>query len=357
MNQRREAITGLLLGMMVGDAVGLPFENLSARRIRVMTTSAPLGHRLIFRRWGMVSDDTEHAAMTVAAWHASGGEPDGFARALAWRLRLWILCLPAGAGSATIRACVRLLLGVGPHRSGVNSAGNGPLMRSLVLGVLCDDPRQLQALVTTSTRITHTDERAVHAALALALAAQLAARTPTAADLPGSLESLATAHLPPGAVADCVAGVIASIRRGDRTPQFTAALGCEQRISGFVLHTLPVVLHAWLNHPGNCRDAVESVIRLGGDTDTTGALVGGLVGARVGPGGIPADWLAGIKDFPLSAPWLIALASLAGEPAEAGASRRPRGAWLRWLAYPLRNLLFLLVVIIHAGRRTLPPFG
>lgn len=357
MNQRREAITGLLLGMMVGDAVGLPFENLSARRIRALAGSPPLGHRLILRRWGMVSDDTEHAAITVAAWHASGGQPDGFVRELAWRLRLWILCLPAGAGSATIRGCVRLLLGIGPHRSGVNSAGNGPLMRSLALGVLCDDPRQLHELVTASTRITHTDERAAHAALALALAAQLASRTPAAGDLPGSLESLTVAHLPPGAVADCVTSVIASIRRGESTPQFAAALGCEQRISGFVLHTLPVVLHAWLSDPGSCRDAVESVIRLGGDTDTTGALVGGLVGARVGPGGIPADWLTGVKDFPLSVLWLTALASRASEPAAAGTSHQPRGPRLRWLAYPLRNLLFLLVVLTHAVRRALPPYG
>ena len=40
---------------------------------------------------GMVSDDTEHACMTAQALLASAGDPDLFARDLAWRLRLWLL--------------------------------------------------------------------------------------------------------------------------------------------------------------------------------------------------------------------------------------------------------------------------
>lgn len=47
------------------------------------------------------------------------------------------------------------------------------------------------------------------------------------------------------------------------------------------------------------RETVERCIRLGHDTDTTAAIAGGLAGLRWGmdetAGGIPADWLEGLR--------------------------------------------------------------
>ncbi|MFZ4574700.1 MAG: ADP-ribosylglycohydrolase family protein, partial [Phycisphaerales bacterium] len=94
MSARVPALRGALLGMMVGDSIGLPFENMSAARVHAMLGSGPLRHRLLWR-WGMVSDDTEHAAMTVDAWGRAGGNADRFTRLLARRLRAWFLCIPA----------------------------------------------------------------------------------------------------------------------------------------------------------------------------------------------------------------------------------------------------------------------
>jgi ADP-ribosylglycohydrolase len=56
---------GLLLGTAVGDALGLPAENLSPEKIR---RRWPGGWkmRFIFGR-GMVSDDTEHTLMVAQA--------------------------------------------------------------------------------------------------------------------------------------------------------------------------------------------------------------------------------------------------------------------------------------------------
>jgi ADP-ribosylglycohydrolase len=120
---RVERLTGLLLGTAVGDAIGLPLEGLSARRAR-RVFPGPLRHRLLLGR-GMISDDTEHAAMTAHALCVSGGRAGAFERALAWQLRAWFLALPAALGWGTLRACVRLCLGFPPSRSGVASAGNG----------------------------------------------------------------------------------------------------------------------------------------------------------------------------------------------------------------------------------------
>jgi ADP-ribosylglycohydrolase len=166
-----DRIIGVMLGTAVGDAIGLPFEGMSRRRVRRLAR-LPLGHQLVLGR-GMTSDDTEHTCMAAQALLASRGDPRRFARSLGWRLRFWLLGLPAGVGKATARAIFKLWLGVPPVRSGVRSAGNGPAMRAAILGAYAATTAtiDLKSLVAASTRITHTDERAEAGALAVALAA------------------------------------------------------------------------------------------------------------------------------------------------------------------------------------------
>src|SRR5215212_8885578 len=93
---RTRAIVGCLLGTALGDSIGLWCEGLSARRQRRFH-DGPLRQRFLFGR-GMVSDDTEHACLTAQALLISAGDPDRFERSLAWRLRWWLLALPAGVG-------------------------------------------------------------------------------------------------------------------------------------------------------------------------------------------------------------------------------------------------------------------
>ena len=120
MPHMKSAIIGCLLGTAVGDAMGLPMEGLSrGRQQRVYP--AIKGYHLLFGR-GMVSDDTEHACMVSQAIIASGGEEKAFAKELAWRMRRWLLALPAGVGFATLRATLKLWMGYPAHRSGVYSA-------------------------------------------------------------------------------------------------------------------------------------------------------------------------------------------------------------------------------------------
>lgn len=345
---QRRRLEGALLGMMCGDSLGLPFENLSARRVRAWMGERPLRQSLILGR-GMVSDDTEHAAMTVGAWRASRRDPRAFARGLAWRLRGWFICIPAATGMATARACLKLLVGCPPTRSGVKSAGNGPLMRAIPLGVLCDSEHELAEFVNASSRITHTDSRAVDGALAVALGAMVAATNQTD-ELPARFgEACARALTDPDVIA-CVDGALASVARAETTSAFAASIRCADGVSGFVMHTLPVVVHAWLSSPNDAARAVSTVVRLGGDTDTTGALVGGLVGAHVGEAGLPREWLAGVIDFPCSVSYVRRLAGGA-----AGGGAMP--SRLRWAVLPVRNIMFLCIVLAHALRRLLPPYA
>src|SRR5436305_2051528 len=105
---REDALVGCLLGTAVGDAVGLWCEGLSPRRQRRL--HADVGHHFLGCR-GMVSDDTEHACMTAQALIVSAGDERRFLRSLGWRLRFWLLGLPAGIGRATLRAILKLWVG------------------------------------------------------------------------------------------------------------------------------------------------------------------------------------------------------------------------------------------------------
>lgn len=348
------AVIGCLLGTAVGDALGLPYEGMSRRRAQRLAGSLER-HRFLPGR-GMVSDDTEHTCMVAQSLIESAGDDARFLGALARRLRWWLLALPAGTGLATLRSGVKLLLGVPPAASGVWSAGNGAAMRAPVIGAAYGHDRErLIRLVRASTRLTHRDPRAEHGALAVAVAAWLATRpepiTPAcyldvlsrvlALDEAGEL--LRYLHLAAHSATD-----------GEDTETFAASLGLARGVSGYVCHTVPVAIHAWLRHPRDYRAALTSVIRCGGDTDTAGAITGAIVGAGTGPDAIPAPWREGLVEWPRSVGWMTDLGHRLAETAASGEAQPAPG--LAPAAILSRNLFFLTVVLLHGLRRLLPPY-
>jgi hypothetical protein len=82
--------------------------------------------------------------------------------------------------------------------------------------------------------------------------------------------------------------------------------------------------------------------------------VGGIVGARVGRAGIPAEWLAGLWEWPRSVAWIERLGERLAVVCDTGTRQRPLplAVW----GVPLRNLLFLIIVLTHGFRRLLPPY-
>jgi ADP-ribosyl-[dinitrogen reductase] hydrolase len=120
-----------------------------------------------------------------------------------------------------------------------------------------------------------------------------------------------------------------------------------------VLHTVPCVIQTWLRHQDDFGSGVQEIILAGGDTDTTAAILGGIIGARVGKAGIPLPWLAGIIEWPRSVAWM--------EQLGAALARSLHGEAVRVPSYPvagipLRNLVFLLIVLAHGLRRLGPPY-
>jgi ADP-ribosyl-[dinitrogen reductase] hydrolase len=302
----------------------------------------------------MTSDDTEHTCMVAESLLESNEDTDEFARQFARRLRTWLWCCPAGIGFATLRACLKLSCGVPPSRSGVHSAGNGPAMRAAILGAAIEHEQQLCNVVSASTRITHTDPRAEHGALAVALAARHA-HTETSIDPLALIASLERC-VPSDSfrdLRDLLHKAANSAMRGEATSQFAADIGLARGVTGYVNHTVPVALHAWWRHPHNFQAATESVIECGGDADSTAAIVGGIVGTSVGKEGIPREWLDRLRDWPRSVAWIEQLADQLS-----GSDAPPANAPLRLpvSALLIRNAFFASIIVTHALRRMLPPY-
>ncbi len=348
-----EAYTGCLLGTATGDSLGLPYEGLSAKRAAKLFPD-PTRHHLLFGK-GMVSDDTEQACFVAQALIHSQGDVDIFQQRLARSLRWWLLALPAGVGFATLRSIGKLWLGFPPQKSGVFSAGNGPSMRCPVLGVVFgDDAKELKQFVKASTEITHSDPKAYYAALAVALAAHQS----TGEAIPSAdtfLQSLKDLLPEEGAqeLHDLLQRAASSAASGETVSEFAHSIGSRKGISGYSYHTVPCVLQVWFGNSADFARGLTDIIKAGGDTDTAGAIYGGVVGARVGKDGIPQDWLDNIIEWPRSISWMERLGSAVAESELSSAARCP-GYFVPGIL--LRNVIFLSIVLAHGFRRLAPPW-
>jgi len=348
--RRAEALAGVLIGTAVGDSIGLPMEGLSNRRQRRLFPG-PLKHRLI-GPVGMISDDTEHTIMVAQSLLESPSDPARFQRCLARKFRWWLIGLPAGVGFATMRAILKLWLGFPPGRSGVMSAGNGPAMRSALLGMyFAEDEELRREFVSAGTLLTHRDPRAKVGALAVAETAawmieaddnvdnlhHTLTHLDSSVEWQSLVEKLRTGHL-----------------RSHSVAEFSAEIGATYGVSGYVYQTVPIAIYASLRHRGDFRTALTEAIACGGDTDTVGAIVGALVGCRVGPTGIPEEWLSRLVDWPRSVALLRKLSERLDRQMETSSIQG--AVSYCWPIIPLRNLVFFAIVLCHGLRRLLPPY-
>jgi ADP-ribosylglycohydrolase len=240
------------MGTAIGDSLGLPYEGLSSSRAKKLFAGS-LRQRLMGSK-GTVSDDTVQSGFVLHALMNCNGSEDAFQRLLAKDLRRWFLSIPPGIGMATIKSCLRLVIGMPPARSGVNSAGNGAAMRAAVIGAaLSHSEEDRIRFVRASTRVTHTHPDAEHGAQLVALAAASQAR--------GELSRFH--EFAP----EVVSSWKWSVGWSDKGP------------SGYVVQTVNAAILVCLEPDILFTSAIERAIELGGDTDTVAAIVGGILGA------------------------------------------------------------------------------
>ncbi len=342
---KEDKIIGCLLGTATGDSIGLPWEGLSKRRLKKIYGEIK-GHSFFFNK-GMLSDDTEHTAMVAKALLETDGDTKAFTENLAWKLRFWFMSLPAGIGMATLKSCIKLCLGWPGDKSGVFSAGNGPAMRSAIIGVMYGEDREkMKELVRASTQITHRDPKAEYGALAVALAAHLSDSSPE--EYYRELEQLIGKE--GEELLKLIKKAVEFVSPGKKTEDFAESLGIGRGISGYMYHTVPTVLYCWFKHKKNFRASLTDIVKCGGDTDTTGAILGAITGAGGGKEVIPEEWLTNIWDWPLSVKWLEELGRSLSE------NNKNTGAKLNFAGSFVRNIFFTVIVLLHGFRRLLPPY-
>ena len=301
------AVRAALLGLAVGDALGVPVEF----RPRAERQRDPVrdmrGYGTHGQPPGTFSDDaslTFCLAETLARPGGLNGPPDlaDFTRrCINWLDNAYWTATgdTFDVGGATREAIGRLREGeVHPEQAGSRAEtanGNGALMRILPL-VFHDRWRaetlDLPAawdLTRAVAGVTHGHGRSTLGCFLYLLVARalLAGQPPAAAY--ATMREQAKQWL-----AGSTAPVVAIIEAG----HYDAVLGgklptlTERHIhsSGYVVHTLEAALWCLLRHQTYAA-TVLAAVNLGDDTDTTGAVAGGLAGLVYGEAAIPPEWL------------------------------------------------------------------
>jgi len=94
-------------------------------------------------------------------------------------------------------------------------------------------------------------------------------------------------------------GAVEDLEGGEEIAFLVGAVGSSRPIDGpdqgFCLFAAGVAFQALLRG-GDAETELRRVVALGGDTDTNAAVAGALLGARDGTAGLPAAWLARLRE-------------------------------------------------------------
>ncbi|MGW7265593.1 ADP-ribosylglycohydrolase family protein [Streptomyces sp. NPDC054842] len=177
---------------------------------------------------------------------------------------------------------------------GQGSWGNGAAMRIAPLGAwYADDPEQATHQAEISAYPTHQHREAVVGAMAVAAAAALAA-DPAGPPGPEALLDGVIALVPRSAVGAGLRRARDMLDYGD-TATVAAVLGCGRRTTAH--DTVPFALWSAARALGDYEEAFWATAQVGGDMDTTCAIVGGVV-ASAEAGAPPSTWLERTEPLP-----------------------------------------------------------
>ncbi|MGW7073758.1 ADP-ribosylglycohydrolase family protein [Streptomyces sp. NPDC054871] len=177
---------------------------------------------------------------------------------------------------------------------GQGSWGNGAAMRIAPLGAwYADDPEQATHQAEISAYPTHQHREAVVGAMAVAAAAALAADS-AGPPAPKALLDGVIDLVPRSAVGAGLRRARDMLDYGDAAT-VAAVLGCGRRTTAH--DTVPFALWSAARGLGAYERAIWSTAQVGGDMDTTCAIVGGVVAS--GEGGEPSgEWLERTEELP-----------------------------------------------------------
>jgi poly(ADP-ribose) glycohydrolase ARH3 len=307
----RDKFVGSLLGVLVGDTFGAPVEGWTAERIGdvlhiLSTVPANSPYRGLYDNVvgvlsghvapgrGGYTDDTQMTIAVAESLIARGGF-DGEETAA---------CLAASCdgkrsyGPGVYSVLQSLRRGVPWQEAGTRlfggegSLGNGGAVRIAPVALLYHDaaPACLRKYAELCASITHTHPLGKEGAalLAAAIIAALHRDVSQPFDAAAYLREL-YAFVSPSATVyrDALGTIHRLLERNPTHREIADTLGCRIEAP----QSIPTAIYAFAAHPHSFREAVLFAIRVGGDTDTIGAMCGAIAGAYHGAAAIPPEWL------------------------------------------------------------------
>lgn len=288
-----DKIKSVLFGVAVGDALGVPVEFNRRQTIRKNPVTDMIGYGTYNLPPGTFSDDS---SLTFCLAEALTKEFD--LTTIGQNFVKWCYnnyWTPRGnvfdIGITTQQAIDRLAKGEQPDLAGgfdVSSNGNGSLMRiSPLLFYLLDKPINERYEITKQvSSITHGHIRSVIACFYYLEFSRQLFEQKDKFEVYKNLQTVITTHLTSLLVNPIEVALF------DRLLKLNIHELTEENIfsGGYVLHTLEASIWCLMT-TDNYKDAVLKAVNLGEDTDTTGAVTGGLAGLLYGLDNIPTNWI------------------------------------------------------------------
>ena len=321
MDPRFSHAHGALAGLALGDALGMPTQEMSPEQIRAVygritglvdgDASQPYAPGMPA---GSVTDDTEQALLIASLLVRGRGSSSGrvalnaveFAHALlAWEDSM----IERGSldllGPSTKAALERVRAGEDPLTVGGEGTTNGAAMRVTPIGIAVstEDPEAFAEAVWSSCRVTHATRQGFQSAALVAAAVSMGidtVRSPSP-DLRSLLWKAVTYvdSLPERGAWTPDPDVVAATRRAMQLAVNPASSSLEclvEQVGTSVASAQAIPMAFALLARDPSPQALLDAANIGGDTDTIGAIAGAILGAALGVQVLPADSLSMIEE-------------------------------------------------------------
>jgi ADP-ribosyl-[dinitrogen reductase] hydrolase len=289
----KTVISGGLYGLLIGDAVGRPYEFKSPKEIPIyneIDMLPPKGFNSTYSKvpFGTWTDDGAQAlALIDSLLQIRGLDLNHFSQCLCDWLKHGKYT-PDGivfdCGIQTSTALNRIIAGVSVFDAAGRdeySNGNGALMR--VLPVALFERENIETLIEMAMEQcipTHGHPRSAIVCALYCLMANHLIKENT--------------YINPDLAAEILIEYLSFEQKLELDNILSSPFRDNPTGSGYVVDSLWSVNFA-MQQADNFRDVVRNAVALGNDTDTTAAIAGGLAGLKYNYDGIPSDWITQLR--------------------------------------------------------------
>jgi ADP-ribosylglycohydrolase len=291
---------GALIGVALGDAMGMPSQTLSRDAIwaaygRITNFVAPIPDHPVSHglKAAMITDDTEQTILLAQRLIGDGGAFEETAWGndlLGWEKGVQARGLRDLLGPSTKAALEALMVGALPWETGLNGTTNGAAMRIAPVGIATPpDLTRLVDRVEAASRLTHATGEALAAAAAVAMVISQGVAGASFEDaLPLALTAARAGNLKGSAAGERdIAGRIELALK--IAPEGEEALATRIGTSVQSRQSVAAAFGVVRIARGDPWQAALIAANIGDDTDTIGAIACAMAGACAGVAAFPKD--------------------------------------------------------------------